>query len=378
MKRHLLVLDPTAFRGGSKIATENILRLLNTDETAITVLTSDMQSWKWSRIRRMRMRQPGLLANAETGIPYFLRHALVLLNLLLARLLHGRVDAVLGASGPGVDLALYMGRPFLGYRLIQLVHGPVANSRTIARCLAKADEVHYLGSSEESILSSLATIGIEPIGLDTMPGFYLMENGLSEHAWPTRSRTTRPVLFWSASLLKWKGLDTLLEALAGIPVEMRPETHLCYIRPRNTRLPVTDAPVPVERVSWHEDPEALDTIRASASLFVSTSRGEPFGLSILEALAAGHCVLIPADGAYWDGVLEDGINCIKYAPADANDLARKILNIAGNMKLAARIGENAAQLALGYRARLKYAVIRNSLQPGPQVSARDQHLGEHV
>jgi glycosyltransferase involved in cell wall biosynthesis len=378
MKRHLLVLDPTAFRGGSKIATENILRLLNTDETTITVLTSDMQSWKWSRIRRMRMRQPGLLANAETGIPYFLRHAFVLLNLLLARLLHGRVDAVLGASGPGVDLALYMGRPFLGYRLIQLVHGPVANSRTIARCLAKADEVHYLGSSEESILSSLATIGIEPIGLDTMPGFYLMENGLPEHAWPTHSRTTRPVLFWSASLLKWKGLDTLLEALAGIPVEMRPETHLCYIRPRNTRLPVTDAPVPVERVSWHEDPEALDTIRASASLFVSTSRGEPFGLSILEALAAGHCVLIPADGAYWDGVLEDGINCIKYAPADANDLARKILNIAGNMKLAARIGENAAQLALGYRARLKYAVIRNSLQPGPQVSARDQHLGEHV
>jgi len=173
-------------------------------------------------------------------------------------------------------------------------------------------------------------------------------------------------------------LDTLLEALAGIPVEMRPETHLCYIRPRNTRLPVTDAPVPVERVSWHEDPEALDTIRASASLFVSTSRGEPFGLSILEALAAGHCVLIPADGAYWDGVLEDGINCIKYAPADANDLARKILNIAGNMKLAARIGENAAKLALGYRASLKYAVIRQSLQTGLSVSARDQHLGEHV
>ena len=46
-KKHILVIDPTAFAGGSKVATENILRLLDTDNIHITVVTTDRSSWQW-------------------------------------------------------------------------------------------------------------------------------------------------------------------------------------------------------------------------------------------------------------------------------------------------------------------------------------------
>ncbi|WP_019614116.1 glycosyltransferase family 4 protein [Psychromonas ossibalaenae] len=359
-KRHLIVIDPTAFCGGSKTATESILRQLDKKQIRITVLTADKHSWKYSALKRVRLYEPKWLTEKEQGLSYFFRHALIALNLLITRLRFGRFDIALGASGPGVDLALYLLRPLLTMKIIQLIHGPVARSRTIARCLNAADQVHYLSSSHASLLQALSTIS--PAQTEIPAHFYLLHNGLCDQQWPTPCQSQYPVIFWAASLLKWKGLETLLNALIQIEPEMRPLTHICYIKPQGTQLPVSQAPVAIQQVDWYENPVNIDQLRASANIFVSTSKNEPFGLSILEAMAAAHCIVIPADGAYWDRTLKNNSDCIKYQADDPEDLKDKLLMISRNMRQVIELGRRAAEIAQDYRAEKQYANIKNSIE----------------
>jgi len=376
-KHHLLVIDPTAYAGGSKVATENILKLTNSKKLRITVLTADKNSWKWPELKYIKLFQFKWLAKQDQGIAFFLRHIFIAMNILMLRLRCGKIDIALGVSGPGVDLALYLIKPVLGFNIVQLIHGPVATSRIIGRCLHVADEVHYLESTKGSLLSALSrTNSVETDTPQTriLDNFNVMQNGLPKHNWPSRCQHHRPVIFWAASLLKWKGLETLIDALQSMASEARPETHICYIRPEETSLPISQAPLKIKAVHWHENPQHLNEIRAEANIFVSTSNNEPFGLSILEAMAAGQCILIPADGAYWDHILENGINCIKYTPGDADDLAKKLYDLSVDMNRVISLGESACKLAFNYRAETQYTNIKNSLEQGSSITDLEKSL----
>lgn len=360
-KKHLLVIDPTPFSGGSKVATENILRLLDSTKIRVTVLSSDKSSWQCAHLHKVFLVEANCLSKMEQGLGYFLRHLLIGVSILLVRLRFGKIDIAIGASGPGVDLSLYLVKPLLKMEIIQLIHGPVASSKTIAKCLVKATGVHYLKSSFSSMLNALANISKRPLAL-TYTHFHEMSNGLNDEAWPSRSKVQQPVVFWAASLLKWKGLDLLIKALSSIDSKHRPLTHICYISPKNTLLDISQAPQPTAGIKWHENPANLDEIRSNANIFISTSKNEPFGLSILEAMAAGHCILIPQDGAYWDTALENNIDCIKYQPGNANDLARHILALSNNPDKIQQLGHRAAQVAIQYRASHQYAKIKQAIE----------------
>ena len=359
-KSHLLVIDPISFRGGSKVATESILRLLDTDKIKITVLSADHDSWQWTKLQCIHLYQPKWLAQQEQGIAYFLSHLWIAMQILLLRIRLGQIDIGIGASGPGVDLALYLIKSLLGFKVIQLIHGPVATSNTIARCLQSAEQIFYLSSSYQSLINCLQKQSPSLASLPTY--FQLMKNGLSKQHWPSRCQQQQPIILWAASLLKWKGLDTLLIALDQMPITKRPETHICYIKPKNTQLPISTLPQSLEKVNFYENPHNLDQIRSSANIFVSTSNNEPFGLSILEALAAGHCVVIPEDGAYWDQQLQDNINCIKYPADDALQLMNKLIHLSRNIILVTRIGQQGSRIAQQYRAKNQYANIQTYIE----------------
>ncbi|OUS09372.1 glycosyltransferase [Gammaproteobacteria bacterium 54_18_T64] len=368
-RKHLLVLDPTAFAGGSKVATATLLNTLDPDKIVVTVLSADPQSWRKTAYKCLHLYQPKCLSRREQGLPYFLRHSFIALFIILARLRCGKIDIALGASGPGVDLALFLVKPWLGFRLVQMVHGPVARSRTIARCLRVADQVNYLESSKGSLLAALSIdrgARQEHLGQQ----FSLLPNALDPSCWPTPCQRETPVVFWAASLLQWKGLDILLAALQYMAPTQRPPSHICYIQPVDCALPVSRAPISISGVHWHENPHQLDALRSSANIFVSTSTREPFGLSILEAMAAGHCVLIPADGAHWDRTLSDNINCIKYRAANAQDLSAKLLALSHDMAQVVRLGRAAAKMALDYRADKRFAALKNSLEMLPATATQ--------
>jgi glycosyltransferase involved in cell wall biosynthesis len=239
----------------------------------------------------------------------------------------------------------------------------VATSKTIGRALLVADRVYYLDSSLASLTRAIKSFSPETGLADILENdrFCAFSNGLPGARWPTESVATTVEVFWAASLLKWKGLATLLEALRMTPLDDRPQTQICFIQPKATNLEMGPGPEPIEGVTWHENPACLDRIRSECSIFVSTSHNEPFGLSILESMAAGLAVIIPRDGAYWDLRLNDKSDCLKYMAEDAADLALKIRYLQQNPKQLLDLGRRAKQIALEYRSDRVYAGILQGL-----------------
>ena len=349
-KTNILIVDPIRFRGGSKVSTETILRQIDLHRFNITVLSADKSSWNSPSIRKISIFEPKSLRKIEQGIPYFIKHIILSINIIFAIFRTRNTKIVMGASGPGVDLSIYLIRRIFNYKIIQFVHGDVAKSKTIGRCLANSDRTFYLHSAYPSIKKALSTVGYSDTTWSRSKNVNELKNGICKSQWPSPCQYRTPTILWASSLLKWKGLDILMEALNSINVEKRPNTHICFIKPLDIQLAISDYLMDIENVNWHEEPKNLDEIRASSNIFISTSRNEPFGLSILEAMASGHCVMIPADEAYWDKTLCHNKNCIKYTPFDPADLASKIQFLQDNPDIVKRIGVSAQGMALKYRA----------------------------
>lgn len=377
---HCLIYDPIAFHGGSKIATRMALQQVGSNQVRLTILTRDPASWQHAelnskhQVKIIRLPSSGYFEPATQGWRYWCKNSLYLFWLCWFALRSAHQHLLLACSGPGVDMALYLYARLTGTPLMQLIHGPVSRSRSIGYCLSKANKLFYLPSSKPSLLNALSAYYASSFGDDNaqaIAAFTLASrhsqtfvNGLPIEQWPTQCQQDSPRLFWAASLLKWKGLDVLLEALEQLFEHSPLTTDICYIQPQQTNLPITQAPRSIPNINWYENPPNLDEIRRQCNLFVSTSRQEPFGLSILEALAAGMCVIIPEDQAYWDSVLTHDLNCLKYPPNDAQRLAETLHRALSEPHLSQRLGTQALEMAQRYQAKECYWEIAQCIQHG--------------
>ncbi len=367
--KHILLIDPIAFNGGSKTATKNILDLLPHGEFKLTIVTSRPKDWlTWSSqldsCSIVPLWELSFFAKAEQGIVYFCRHLLIFFQLCLQIALKGKVDVSIGCSGPGVDLSLYFLKLCFKHPIIQLIQGPVAASKTIARCLNAAESIIYLASCRASIIAALNRLfcAEQSQKMLQLAKYHYLKNGLAMAQWPKPKIPTANGLFWAASLLKWKGLDVLTEALAQFSDLDRPTTSICYISSRHSQLPSSTPPKEMAHVNCISETNHLDNIRSQHQIFISTSIKEPFGLSILEAMAAGLCIVIPNDGAYWDLVLKHNVNCVKYHAQDPEDLFNKLKQLLNDAEKIAHLGKQAMLIAENYHAEKTYAPVANLIQ----------------
>ena len=362
-KKNILLFDAIPYAGGSKIATVNIFRQFKRPNYNIIVVSNDSTSWGEVAHKTINIIEFDCLKNKETGVLFFIRQFVLLLNVIFATLRVRNVCMVVGTSGPGVDFPLYWYKLLFGTPFCQLIHGPVACSKSIGKVLNSANLIASLSSAKKSVISALARyLGQDKaVLLSESEVFIEFDNGLSEESWPTFSSQEKPTVYWAASLLKWKGLSLFEKALAKASNHSQFETNICFIRPKHNALPVDPEPSSKQNIHVYECPSNLDSIRANSSIFVSTSDKEPFGLSILEALAAGLCVIIPEDGAYWDSCLKHGIHCMKYSAKNSSSLADVIRNLVERPELVKTIGHNGAVYAQAYTAERVYAPLVNKI-----------------
>jgi phosphatidyl-myo-inositol alpha-mannosyltransferase len=150
-----------------------------------------------------------------------------------------------------------------------------------------------------------------------------------------------------------KGLNTLLDALARVSArdDARgggPRLRLCLVgdgpllpalarRARRERLAVTCAGAVPRRELPH--------YYASADLFVAPSTdGESFGISLLEAAAAGRPIIAAGIDAYRETLRDSGA-ALFFEPGSSEDLARALITLRGDPVRRAAMGDAGARYA---------------------------------
>lgn len=157
------------------------------------------------------------------------------------------------------------------------------------------------------------------------------------------------VVLLVSRLERWKGVDVAVEAAAQL-LPRRPQTLFVHAGGRQRRDHVYADALQLRaaqlgdrwRFLGHVSPEELAAWYRAADLFVHPNCGpEPFGMAVVEAMAAGLPVVASGLGGPTE-VITDGVDGVLVPPGDPAALARAISDLLGDSAERARLG-NAAQ-----------------------------------
>ena len=168
--------------------------------------------------------------------------------------------------------------------------------------------------------------------------------GIDERRWadvgPPPERGPVRALFLGR-LLKWKGVDVLLRALAQAP-DLR--LDIVGDGPDGPRLRTVAQAVAVsDRVRWHGNPADEDVPRRMAEahflVLPSVTIEEMFGLVLIEAMASGRPVISTALPSGVREVNVPGVTGFEVPPRDPGALASAMLALAGDPAKRHAMGE---------------------------------------
>lgn len=221
------------------------------------------------------------------------------------------------------------------------------------RTIAAADVVVVISPQEEALLRSdgfmLRRVELIPPGID--PEVFTPRR---ENPFAARGLAGKHVLFFAGRIARAKGIDLLLAALPALLSEAK---HLDVDVHCATAGEDFGDRVAFERlaerlgiarhITWMGKLPREELLAAyqHAAVFVFPSRYEAFGISVLEAQAAG-CPVVAVNTSALPFLVSDGETGLLSRPEDPEHLAAAILRLLKDQSLAERLAQNARTRAL--------------------------------
>jgi len=331
----LLVHDESPGLGGSITSLGALVPFLRGAGWRVEVAALQPEGWEGQGISPRLLPRRG---ERIEGTAYFARESIRAFDLrALCRSL--RPDVLMANNGPTANLATHLVGRALRIPVVQYVRGPFPDSHLAGRVLHSAAAIFTVGDECTRQVAAVGRTAPERI-----------DEGLDPGRWPAPRDPSARDWLWSSALVGWKGLPLLLEAYRGVGADA-PPLQVCYAAhpPGHPDAVAPPANVP-SGVVLHPSPPDLDAIRSRCLVYVHTAlRPEPFGRSLLEAMAAGLCPVVPDAGTPGRLVrhLENGLS---YPAGSADGLEGELRRAARDPGLCARLGAQAAADARSYRA----------------------------
>jgi glycosyltransferase involved in cell wall biosynthesis len=158
-----------------------------------------------------------------------------------------------------------------------------------------------------------------------------------------RRRAGGPVrLLGVGRLAPEKGFDTLLEAAAGLPVEIL----LAGTGPEEPRLRRLAGPNVTFLGQLERD--ALPALYADADVVVMPSRSDPWGMVLNEAALAGRALVSTDAAGAAHELIEDGVNGFRVPPDDVAALREALRRLVEDDAFRVAAGSRSRELAAGF------------------------------
>ena len=299
-----------------------------------------------------RLTLAARLVPVAAGLPAYLRQLRRVIRSLDPTILHtnGIKAHVLGARAGGAVRVLWHMHEYVGDRAVtrtvlkaheSRAAAIVANSSSVAadveRSLSPSAKVHVIHNAVD--LQTFSPDGPAE-DLDACAGLPRAPAG-----------TIRVGLI--GTFARWKGHEVFLRALAGLPRNLPVRGYVIgdpvydtagsqysidELRACAVRDGVND------RVGFTGFLRPAHAMRALDVVVHASTRPEPFGLVIAEAMACGRAVVTSASGGARE-LIEPDVDAVTHTPGDPESLTRAIARVAGDETLRRRLGESARRAA---------------------------------
>jgi len=259
---------------------------------------------------------------------------------------------------------------YAGAPIVWHLHDYISNRSLIRRLLQRQTRSasHALAVSESvkqdwsRVMPDLAigalynAVDIKRFSPQAVDGSFLDRLATTSTGRPVPATLSDPIrIGLVATYAKWKGHDIFIQAAARLPERLGNRNVLFYIvggpiyatagsqwsaRELSAQITAAGLDQRMRLVPFQAD--TADVYRALDVVVHASTRPEPFGLTIVEAMACGKAVISAAAGGAAE-LVENEVSAMTVAPGDIDALSVALARLAGDGSLRERLGGQAVQ-----------------------------------